>query len=145
MTIYFKSGYDHVTTRRYELQTGITPPVPITHRLYSLSALGLLAIEERFSWDGATWCPEWLVPQEASAPHDALTQMTAAGLLDYETCSPLVHGLLRDMVIQRWEPKVGKYAAKAIGWGVFKAVTKAKGGHPSHLHDNPELMDPLEE
>lgn len=134
MPLYYKSGYDHVATRVYEVQTKIYPEVPIIHRCYSLSVTGLLTLNIGFAWDGATWCPEWLVTQEASGPHDALCQMMREGLLDYVTCAPLVHGLLREMVVKRKGAFVG-----AI---VYRVVTAARGGHPSHVNENPELCDP---
>lgn len=132
--ICYKEGYLYQTTKASSWQTVISPPEPIDHRYYSLTAQGLLTINEGFAWDGATSCPEWLVPPECSGPHDALCQMLRAGLLPYDLYASWVHGLLRDMV----KARRGSLAA----WVVFKAVTLARGGHPDNADDNPEKIDP---
>ncbi len=132
--IHYKEGYLYQTTRPSSWQTVIFPQKPITHRYYSLTAQGLLTINEGFAWDGATSCPEWLVPPECSAPHDALCQMMRTGAIPYDTYSSWVHGLLRDMV----EDRRGSLAA----WAVFNAVKLARGGHPDNADDNPEITDP---
>lgn len=132
--IYFKEGYRYQVTRPWNRQTAIFPQAPIVHRYYSLTAQGVLTINEGFAWDGATSCPEWLVPPECSGAHDALCQMLRADLLPYEVYAFWVHTLLRDMV----KARRGALAA----WVVFKAVTLARGGHPDNADDNPEKVDP---
>jgi hypothetical protein len=132
--IHYKEGYLYQTTRADSWQTAIYPQEPIINRYYSLSAQGPLTVNEGFAWDGATSCPEWLVPPECSGPHDALCQMLRTGALEYDLYASWVHGLLRDMV----QARRGKIAA----WLVFKAVTTARGGHPDNADDNPEKTDP---
>ena len=132
--IYFRSGYLYQTSRNYKLQTSIMPPKTIHHEFFTLHASGELCIYAGYAWDGASSCPEWVVPPECSCPHDVFCQMMRHGLLDYDTYAPLVHGLLRDMV----EARRGSFVA----WVVWKAVTLARGGHPGNNDDNPELTDP---
>ena len=132
--IRYKEGYLYQTTHADSWQTGIFPEKPIVHKYYSLDAQGLLTINEGFAWDGATSCPEWLVPPECSGPHDALCQMLRTDLLPYEVYAFWVHTLLRDMVKAR--------RGSFVAWIVWKAVTLARGGHPSNNDDNPELTDP---
>jgi len=95
---------------------------------------GMLTIEAGYAWDGATWCPEWLVPPEDSCVHDALCQAMRHGHLDYDMFAPQAHGLLRDTVAKRR----GGFLAGIV----HKAVVLARGGHPSNSDDNPELTDP---
>ena len=132
--IYFRSGYLYQTSRPYLLKTGIVPPEPIAMEFFSLYSDGTLNIKAGYAYDGASWCPEVVVPPECSGPHDAFCQMMRHGLLDYDTYAPLVHGLLRDMVEAR--------RGKLVAWVVWKAVTLARGGHPSNNDDNPEKHDP---
>ena len=135
--IYYKEGYLYQTTRMWIYDTGIIPPKPVFLRYYTLNMEGRLVLDVGFAWDGATWCPEWLVTPEMSAPHDAFCQLMRANILPYDTYAPQVHGLLGKMVAERW----GSF----VGAGVRNAVTLAKGGHPSNADDNPELTDPKQE
>lgn len=132
--IYFREGYLYQTSRPYLLETGIIPPEPIVMEFFSLYSDGTLNIKPGYAYDGATSCPEWLVPPECSAPHDAFCQMMRHGHLDYDTYAPQVHGLLRDMVKAR--------RGGIIAGIVHKAVVMARGGHPSNNDDNPERTDP---
>lgn len=132
--IYYREGYLYQTSRPYLLETGIIPSEPIVHEFFTLHTDGWLNIKSGFAWDGASSCPEWVVPPECSAPHDAFCQMMRHGFLDYDTYAPQVHGLLRDMVKAR---RGGIIAAI-----VHKAVVMARGGHPSNNDDNPERTDP---
>ena len=132
--IHYREGYLYVASRSELFDTGIIPPAPICTEFFSLYADGTLHIKSGYAWDGASWCPEWLVPPECSGPHDAFCQMARKGLLDYATYAPLFHGLLRDMVAKR--------RGGLLAGIVHKAVTLARGGYPDGLDDNPELTDP---
>ena len=132
--IKYKEGYRCQTTEEWSQYTGIIPPQLIKNRYFELDPEGRLTIYIGFAWDGATSCPEWLVPKECSAPHDALCQCMRVGLLDYDVYAPQVHGLLRKMVAER--------RGDIIAWGVYQAVTLARGGHPDNAEGNPERCDP---
>lgn len=132
--IRYKEGYLYQATDQVSRYTGIIPPAPIVNRYFSLDMDGLLTLYIGFAWDGATWCPEWLVPKENSAMHDALCQCLRLRLLDYDFYAPLVHGLLRTMQVER--------RGKAAAWLVYYAVTLARGGHPDNAEGNPERCDP---
>lgn len=132
--IHYKEGYRYQLTRDRIYVTGIIPPKAIYHKYYVLDSTGRLILLQGFAWDGATWCPEWLVTPGMSAPHDAFCQCMRLGLLPYDTYSPQVHGHLRTLVAKRR----GSFLAGAV----FHAVTLAKGGHPSNKDDNPEVTDP---
>ena len=131
--IRFKEGYRYQMTRNTQWQTNIFAPATIVHKYYSLSAQGVLTINEGFAWDGATSCPEWLVPPECSVVHDALCQILRTELLPYDVYASWIHSLLRSMVQAR--------RGALVAWAVFKAVTLARGGHPDNAEDNPELTD----
>ena len=134
-SIKYKDGYRYQLQEDYILQTPVKPDFTIANPpYYVLTTDGTLYIREGFAWDGATWCPEWLVPPECSLPHDAFCQMLRWGKLDYDKYSLLVHGFLRDMVKERR----GSIAALAV----FSAVCLAKGGHPDNSNDNPVKTDP---
>lgn len=132
--IHFREGYLYQVSQPYMLDTGIYPPEPIVTEFFSLYTDGMLNIKAGYAWDGATSCPEWLVPPECSGPHDAFCQMMRKGLLPYEAYSKYVHGLLRDMVAKRR----GGFLAGIV----HKAVVMARGGHPDNADDNPEKSDP---
>lgn len=134
--IYYREGYLYQTSRPYLIETGIIPSEPIVMEFFTLYRDGTLNIKQGYAWDGASWCPEWLVPPECSCPHDAFCQMTQLGLLDYAVYAPQFHELLRLMVADRW----GGFLASIV----HKAVTTFRGGHPDHSTDNPELSDPKE-
>lgn len=132
--ISYREGYLYQVSKLYRLPTPIIPPATILHEFFTLHVSGQLYIYDGYAWDGASWCPEWLVPPECSCPHDALCQMMRYGLLDYDTYAPQVHGLLMDMVMAR--------RGKIVAGIVHKAVVMARGGYPSNSNDNPELADP---
>lgn len=132
--IYYREGYLYQTARPYVISTDVAPPATIDTEFFTLYANGVLLIKQGYAWDGASYCPEWLVPPEASCPHDAFCQLMRHGLLPYEVYSAKVHGLLRDMVAVRR----GRFLAGIV----HKAVTLARGGQPSNNDDNPEQTDP---
>lgn len=131
--IKYREGYLYVASRSELFDTGIIPPEPIVTEFFSLYVDGTLNIKSGYAWDGASWCPEWLVPPECSGVHDAFCQMTRRGLLDYDTYAPKFHGLLRDMVAKRR----GGFLAGIV----HAAVTLARGGYPNGKDDNPEMVD----
>ena len=131
--IHYREGYLYQTSRPYFIQTEIFPPAPIVTEFFTLHADGMLNIKQGYAWDGASWCPEWLVPPECSCPHDAFCQMLRRRLLIYDIYAPKFHGLLRDMVAKRR----GGFLAGIV----HKAVTLARGGYPDGLDDNPDLSD----
>ena len=132
--IHYREGYLYVASRSELFDTGIIPPAPICTEFFSLYADGTLNFKSGYAWDGASWCPEWLVPPECSGIHDAFCQMTRKGLLDYAIYAPQFHKLLRDMVAKRR----GSFLAGIV----HKAVVLAKGGYPDGKEDNPERTDP---
>lgn len=132
--IHYREGYLYQVSRPLFIDTGIYPGDPIVTEFFTLHADGVLNIKAGYAWDGATSCPEWLVPPECSCPHDAFCQMMRHNLLAYEVYAEFVHGLLRDMVAKRR----GSFLAGIV----HKAVVLGRGGHPSNNDDNPELTDP---
>lgn len=132
--IHYREGYRYQLSRTEIIEAGIIPPEIIRHAFFILDTNGRLTMYQAYAWDGATWCPEWLVPPECSCPHDVLCQAMRHKLLDYDTYAPLVHGLLRDMVAKR--------RGKILAGIVHTFVVKARGGHPDNSDDNPELSDP---
>ncbi len=131
--IYYKEGYEYVLTRDFLVQTPIIPDYLITRRLFTLYPSGLLEVYAGFAWDGATGVPDFKSTLEAAMVHDVFCQLMNEGTLDYDKYSLQVHNFF------------GKMCKEGGFWlsGLWVAgVVAAKGGHPSHLNDNPELTAP---
>jgi len=65
--IHYREGYLYQASRKEALATGIIPPHIISQEFFTLCEDGTLIIESGYAWDGATLCPEWVVPRRAPA------------------------------------------------------------------------------
>lgn len=134
--IYYKEGYKYQLCRFYSLITTIVPEQSIVHEFFTLLTTGTLQIRSGYAWDGASGPTiDTKTSMRGSLVHDCFCQMLHNKELGYETYSPLVHKLFYQILL---EDKM--WTLRAAIW--YQAVVAARGGHPSHADDNPELSAP---
>ena len=76
------SKYKYEVTRTAIYRTGIMIRCPITHKYFTMSTDGSLAVYPGYQWDGATGGIDTKNFRRASLFHDVLCQMMNEGLLD---------------------------------------------------------------